>query len=241
MGYTHAALTKCRAAATVKPPQPLVLYFQALVLQRIRQQAKAAAILEKIADDSRPQVYRVLGGLYLQMAKLDQAKKYYLKAAADKSPGILLNLGMICDQQQDKREAMRYYMQIVEQTKETPKSGVRAIALNNLAWLSLKTNPSFALSCAKQAYKQNPASWQTIDTLASAYFHDRQYTKALRYFLHAKDLNPSSAGIHYHLGQVYAKLKKKQQAKDALQRALSLDPNFSEAKKAKQLLESLGK
>ena len=51
--------------------------------------------------------------------------------------------------------------------------------------------------------------------------------------------NASYAATHYHLGLAYLKDGKPREAKKALEQALKLDPQFSDATEAKRVLATL--
>lgn len=63
--------------------------------------------------------------------------------------------------------------------------------------------------------------------------HDRQITNfseaCVRYYERSIDLHPTSAKLHWELGNIYTELKQIDRAVDCYDRALSLKPEFAEA------------
>jgi Flp pilus assembly protein TadD len=55
----------------------------------------------------------------------------------------------------------------------------------------------------------------------------------------ALDKNPGNPAFHYHLGQAYAQTGNKDGARQALEQALRLQPEFPDARAARDLLATL--
>lgn len=84
-----------------------------------------------------------------------------------------------------------------------------------------------------KALEFNPLLWQSHQNLASLYFLQNQPSSSLAQLLAAIEINPNNAELYTNLGITYQKLGQIQEAKKAIQKALSLDPQHQ---KAKQLL-----
>ncbi len=115
------------------------------------------------------------------------------------------------------------------------------IAANNLAYLMLQNgeNADVALSLAQTARRGMPASPNTADTLAWAYYRKAAYTFARDLLEEAVHTDADNAAMQYHLGMVYTKLGEKSSATVHLKKAVSLSPDPALAKDANQAIRDL--
>jgi Flp pilus assembly protein TadD len=116
-----------------------------------------------------------------------------------------------------------------------------ALAANNLAYLMLESgqNVDMAVSLAQIARQGLPDIPNTADTLGWAYYHKAVYGLAVDLLEQAVGKAPENAGYHYHLGLAYAKNKEPFKARQQLQKALEIDPNFKHSQEIKQALQSM--
>jgi tetratricopeptide (TPR) repeat protein len=94
-----------------------------------------------------------------------------------------------------------------------------------------------ALALAQTARRGWPESPDAADTLGFAYFQKGVYQSAIDMFQEALRLNEKKGAaddpnVHYHLGLAYEKVNQTAQARQQLERALKISPNFSDARKA---------
>jgi len=122
-----------------------------------------------------------------------------------------------------------------------------ALASNNLAYLMLQHggNVDVALAMAQTARRGMPTSPNAADTLGLAYFEKGVYQSAIDMFQESLRLNEKKGGtddpdVHYHLGLAYQKVNQPAQARQQLERALRISPNFSDAGDARKALSQLG-
>jgi tetratricopeptide (TPR) repeat protein len=118
------------------------------------------------------------------------------------------------------------------------------LAYNNLAYVMLEQggNGNVALSMAQTARRGIPESPNAADTLGWAYYRKGAYKSALNLFKEAITLNkdhPGDATFHYHLGLAYQKTDQTALAKQQFERALKINPSFSNAEDARKLLTEL--
>ena len=79
------------------------------------------------------------------------------------------------------------------------------------------------------------------DTLGWIHYKIGTYATALELLKEANEkFKGSNPTVLYHLGVVYDKTGDKKQAREALKKALAVNPNFSESAEAKKLLKALG-
>ena len=131
--------------------------------------------------------------------------------------------------------AMDYYKKALAIQPDNP------IAQNNLAFLMLQSGQDVdvALSMAQSARRSMPHSANTADTLAWAYYHKGIYGSARDLLEDAAKTSPNDASIQYHLGMVYSKMGKKEDAVEHLKKAVSLAPGTQTGNDANKALSSL--
>jgi tetratricopeptide (TPR) repeat protein len=82
-----------------------------------------------------------------------------------------------------------------------------------------------------------PDSSNAADTLGWAYFQKGVYQSAIQMFQESLRLSERRGGgddptVHYHLGLAYQKVNQLGEARQQLERALKINPNDSDARKA---------
>ncbi|MGD0269764.1 MAG: tetratricopeptide repeat protein [Candidatus Sulfotelmatobacter sp.] len=141
--------------------------------------------------------------------------------------------GMMYESQSNFDQARAMYQQALNIQSDNP------LASNNLAYLMLQQggNVDVALSMAQTARRGMPESPAAADTLGFAYFQKGVYQSAIDMFQESLRLNEKKGAaddptVHYHLGLAYEKVNQTAQARQQLERALKISPNFSDARKA---------
>lgn len=159
-------------------------------------------------------------------------------AAADADSGAAdLGLARVHHAAGRTAEAERHYRAAIA------KNANDALALNNLASL-LTQRPGqgpTAVRLAERAVALAPQQADFLDTLGWAQRAMGQLAQAEANLSKAAAAAPRSAAIHYHLGVVLAERNRPQAARQALETALRLDPEFAEAAAAKLTLAKLGR
>lgn len=191
-------------------------------------------------DPSNIEAYDQLGSLYLSQGRLDEAKRDYEDAAKrePKSPsGVAATtmVGIILGMQGKRDEARTQYEQAL---KVDPQA---AVAANNLAWNYAETGRSLdmALQYAQVAKARLPGSWQVSDTLGWIYYKKGLADLSVTSLREAAQQAPANAGIQYHLGLACLKSGDKSAAREALLRALKLDPTFESSDDARRVLATI--
>lgn len=102
-----------------------------------------------------------------------------------------------------------------------------ATALNNFAYyLSLrKEKLDEAAEMSKRSLKLEPENPSFLDTYGYILFLKQEYEMAITYFQKAIERDASSAEVHEHLGDAFQKAGKIKEAREAWQRALSINPS----------------
>jgi tetratricopeptide (TPR) repeat protein len=180
----------------------------------------------------------------MNLAQLYRSQKSYDAAIAELQKVVSGNtrsaeahtaLGMIYSNLKDSKKSMEHYRAAL---KSDPGN---AAAANNLAFLLAETNGDLkeAEQLAQQARKLLPNSSATADTLAWVYYKRGAYGSAIELLRDCIKQEPKNAVYFYHIGMAYSKNGDSAPAREALQQALSLDPNIPEASEIKSVLQKL--
>jgi tetratricopeptide (TPR) repeat protein len=249
-----ALLGQAQAHAALNHPAEAVRAAQALVQaqkesadsyavlgaihERFGQRAEAVQAYEK-ALARQPAHLGAARGLALIYARQRRAQEAVrlLEAAAAAHPRIalpLLELGQIHQRLGDDAAAAAAYRRALALEPDNP------VALNNLAY-ALGKDPAHleeAVELAERAFRSAARSPAVADTLGWLLYQKGDLERAEALLAQAAAGAPDSAEIRYHLGIVYARRGKKDEARRELERALQT-PGFSEADEARRALEAL--
>jgi len=113
---------------------------------------------------------------------------------------------------------------------------------NDLAFLLAKQGRDLdrALALAKAAVESPGASISTVDTLGYVYLKRGEADVAVWQFRQAiAESSPPVPDYYYHLGMALLDLGQQDKAREALEQALTLNPEFAEAHAARRLLGDL--
>lgn len=187
-------------------------------------------------DANNLDAYGVLGQLYLQQRRLDEARlEFEARVKANpKDIGALVMVGQILEMQQKPAEAKKIYTQVIS---ADPKA---SSAANNLAWIMAEEGSSLdeALRLAQLAVEGLPERAEVHDTLGWVYYKKDMIPLATRAFERSIELDSSNPSYYYRLALAQAKGKDVARARKSLESALKLNPKMEEASK---LLASLGR
>ena len=116
-----------------------------------------------------------------------------------------------------------------------------AVAANNLAWDYLERggNLDRALQLAQTAKAELPDEAAVNDTLGWVYYKRDLPGPAIEHLRAAVEQSPTSPARRYRLGLAYLKNGDTTEARQTLQRVLTLDPDFAAAEDVRQALASL--
>jgi tetratricopeptide (TPR) repeat protein len=188
-------------------------------------------------DPSRMQVYFLLSQLYARQNRLAAALKELdrLEQLNPKAVGPSTLAGMLLDAQGRAEEAKERYRRALERN---PRA---AVAANNLAWhyADEDENLDEALRLAQVANAQLPGEAGVIDTLGWVYYKRQLPTLAIPAFRASIEKDPRNPYYHYRLGLAFYRTGARDQAREALAKAVALDPNFQGADDARKKLRVL--
>jgi len=181
-----------------------------------------------------------LGQVQAAEGSVSQALATYQQSIKDhpRDIGFYILAGEMYESQQDWTNAKAMYQKALEIQPDNP------LASNNLAYLILQQisrngdgNVDVALAMAQTARRGMPNSSNVADTLGLAYYQKGVYKSAIDLFQESLRLNEKRGElddptVHLHLGLAYQKVNQPAQARQQLERALRINPNNSEARKA---------
>lgn len=115
------------------------------------------------------------------------------------------------------------------------KSPNNPIALNNLGYLLLERDSSLneAIGLIERALKIDPTNPSYLDSLGWGQYKLGNLSESEKYLKSAYKYNPTSAAILEHMGDLYLKQGKNDQAMDVWQKALTLSANSAETARIK--------
>ena len=189
-------------------------------------------------DSTLLPAYALLGQVYAAQGKLAEARQQLetVVARQPKSVAALTMLGMIAQGSNDLTSARSYFERAID------VGGGAPVASNNLAWIYAERDENLerALVLAQSAAKALPKSAEVKDTLGWVQYKRKAFAEAAAAFESAVALAPENATYFYHLGLAAKDAGNAARARQALERALALNPALPSAADAKRVLGSLG-
>jgi tetratricopeptide (TPR) repeat protein len=204
---------------------------------RRKDYSAAEAALRKAIDLDKDNVDAIekLGKIQAEAGQPDQTLALYLQATKDRPREVRFYLlaGQIYAAQQNWDQAKSVYQQALNISPDNP------VASNDLAYVILQQggNVDIAMNMAQTARRAMPDSPNAADTLGWAYYQKGIYQSAISQFQEALRLNektgaPDNAAVHYHLGLAYEKTNQLSLARQHLEKAVKMNPENTDARKA---------
>jgi tetratricopeptide (TPR) repeat protein len=160
-------------------------------------------------------------------------------ALEPKNPDLNLGMALAMESVGMKSEAYPYYKTVLA---GQPSDNVRAITLNNLAYLLAEEGRDLdsALTYIQKARQLKPDNEDIADTMGWIYLKRTMNDDALTVFRDLVKRNPGRALFRYHLGAAQYQKHDFQAAKQNLQMALTLKPAKDDDAKIRELLAKIG-
>lgn len=146
---------------------------------------------------------------------------------------FLFHLGNVALRAEDWAAAEKRYTQVVELQPNNPK------ALNNLAWLKVKTKQPDATAFAERAVALAPRDPRMLDTLALALGQSGQTARAIEVAKSAVTLSGNDAGLRLALARLHVAAGQKQQARELLEELAKLGDKFDKQPEVQKLLKEV--
>ena len=185
-----------------------------------------------------------LGQVQVAKGDVDGAITTYRQVIKD-HPGVSdfsMLLGELYESKRDWNDARNTYQKALDLKPDDPLASLRLA--NILLQSGGGSDVDAALSLAQAASRSMPASPDAAGTLGWVYYQKGAYPLAVSLLeqavkLQQKSHAPDSPDIHYHLGLAYQKTAQSALARQHLERALQINPNYSAAADIKKQLSSL--
>lgn len=209
-------------------PPDMILFKKAVNLIYLNDLAAAEPILTQLSRDNlgNPLIHGMLAGLYRDTNRPEQAIVYYS-----------LSIDLLKQIQEPKTLANIYFMRAsaYEQMKKMDLAEsdlIRSLALDSdnptvlnylgYAWLEQGKNLPKAIEYIQKAHVLAPNEPHILDSLAWAYYKQKDYQKALELAEQVSDLLPGSSVAADHLGDIYRALGRYREAGYQYKKALDL-------------------
>ena len=234
---TDQAVAAARAQIAKSPENSGFYDLLATALSQKKDWSGAEAALRKAIelDKNNADALLKLGQVQAAQGSVSEALATYRQSIKDhpREIGFYILAGEMYGSQSDWNNAKAMYQRALEIQPDNP------LASNNLAYVMLEQggNVDVALAMAQTARRGMPDSSSVADTLGWAYFQKGVYKSAIDLFQESLRLNEKRGEVdnpivHYHLGLAYQKVNQPAQARQQLERALRINPNNSDARKA---------
>jgi tetratricopeptide (TPR) repeat protein len=168
---------------------------------------------------------------------MDEARRQFERLAERQARPVaaMTMVGLIYEMQDHIQDARETYERVIDLD---PRA---AVAANNLASIYTEHggNLDVALRLAQTAKAALPENAEVSDTLGWIYFKKELWPLAITTLRQAVEIDPGSAIFQYHLGMAYARSGDTVQARQSLQAALKLQPDFEGASDAARILATL--
>ena len=177
-----------------------------------------------------------LGMLYARRGRSDMAQRQFTQALELNPNDSMSNvmIGMSQQERGDVQQAIASY----EKVLENGSGSAAAAAANNLAYIFIDSDVDRALELARRANELAPNNAAIADTLGWVLFKTGEYAEAEPLLSRSLETLTDNAEVHYHLGMTRQQLGKTDDARQLLQKALELDPNFPGSDEARRVIGS---
>jgi len=170
--------------------------------------------------------YAYLAESLYEQQKLAEAEAALRDASriGPKNANLHLMLGAFLGRRGMALEAEAEYKLVLQLKPDSP------LALNNLGYSMVERNENLteALHMIQRAVDSAPGNGSYLDSLGWAYFKLGKFDEAERYLEDAARIVTSSPGIQEHLGDLYQRRNKTQEARAAWQKGLSLSSDVTQ-------------
>jgi len=233
---SNKAITIAKQLQKIYPNRAEGFVLEGDIYATTKSYQKAASAYQKgLKKQAHSEIVLKLAKVYKKLND-NNSRKQLLDDWVNKHPQdvqvkLFLANEYLAAKQNDK--AKKIYESVLDKNKNN------VAALNNLALIYADEKNKRALDFAKRAYELNSESPQVADTYGWILVNQGQVDKGLVLLQQASLNAPYLKDIRYHLAFALHKSGRGGEAKKELTRLLSADKNFSEAKNAKILLDSL--
>ena len=240
MGANEEAEKSFRTSVQLTPKNPLPAMALARLYLSTKRPEAAIATYSALLKELPTYNLALVGRAQALMDRNDDAAAWKdvsqaLKANAKSADAHLL-AGMLHQRQRRLDDARTEYLTVIQLDAK------RAIAYNNLAWITVeqKNNLAQGLEWAQRAVTLSPKTAAYQDTLGWVQRARGDLKAAETALEKATALTPPRASAFYHLGVVRQELQQRDRAIEAFRRALAIDASSADAADARNRLKALG-
>lgn len=238
-GKRDQALEATRAARLKYPENPSLLRLEATTLAELGRTNEAATLLRSRLNGTFENDYQtnaMIVQMYIEANRgreaVAAAQKLLAMTPAGQAALQTQSLVLLSSAQERAGDFKGAEESLRRVLAADPAS---AIALNNLGYFLTERGERLpeARAMIERAVKAEPTNASYLDSLGWVYFKLGQLDEAERYLSDAARRNPKSVAIQEHLGDLFQRRGKTDQARAAWQRALTLSVEAGEIARLK--------
>lgn len=235
------ALEVVRGARRRFPQISEFLRLEAYVLTDLGKVDEAATLLRTQLSNGTQDynTYVTLASLYTQAGRGREAVESARKALelAGQQPGLQTQAQLVLASAQERAGDPKGAEDSLRQVLR--REPANSTALNNLGYYLTERGEKLneALEMILRAHRAEPTNSSFLDSLGWVYFKLNRVVEAEKYLTEAVRRDSTSATVQEHLGDLYQKLGKSEQARAAWQRALTLSTEAEETARIKAKLK----
>jgi len=230
-------------------PKGSIYYYEAQVranylLSKIERQAEALKHLEVLAGEypEKPDAELTRGDIFRHEDKYEEAIKAYseaIKRIGEPKPyhwKVFYSRGIAYERAKQWPKAEADFNQALK--LEPGQADVQNYL--GYSWLTMGMNVEQARQMIEDALTAQPDNAHIIDSMGWAYYTMGDFEKSLSYLEQAVELMSNDATVNEHLGDVYWRLGRKQEARYQWEKSLAFKPEpEAEAGVRKKLAEGM--
>lgn len=234
LGRFDDAIVRLKQVINASPSEVRAYLQLAYLYGQTERMDQAIETYEEVLEfrQDLPEIYLYLGAALIQADRLDKARETLDKglelASEEGKPDFLFNLAVVEEKEGNFEEMVRLLKETIALNPE------HAEALNYLgySYAEMGIQLDEAIELIKRALKLKPDSGYIRDSLAWAFYKKGMYSEALEEQLKAvKDLEEDPT-VYDHLGDIYLKIGRPDDAEASWRKALEVVGDDSKLEKS---------
>lgn len=224
------ALDELKKAAKVNPRTPRVSYALGKLYEEQKDLENARSFYERSVEFGKYFVkgHEAMSRVCMALGDLEAASRH-LKEAVRISPKNLerqLTLGAVLVKQGDKQEIQKVMNNVLKIAGSKQAEVIRQVGETYLA-AGMADKAQLAFSKALEA---DPTAIHIYNRMGIALRRQKKYLEALDTYKKAIQISPDDENLYYNLSRAYYEAGDKERSIAAMKKALSIFPDFKEAK-----------
>tara|TARA_Y100000590_G_scaffold466365_1_gene641453 strand:- start:182 stop:1876 length:1695 start_codon:yes stop_codon:yes gene_type:complete len=214
-------------------------------LELLGDSKRSIPILKKMSSERKERYdsLKLLGDIYRNYKKYDEAIKYYNEAISrienisSEHWDLLYSRGIAYERNNQWKKAEKDFLEILDLVPNQPE------VLNYLgySWIEQNSNLEQATKFILKAVSAKPGDPYIVDSLGWAYYNLKEYEKAIKELERAVGLKPTDPIINDHLGDAYFKANRKLEALYQWKKAIQFKPENDLEKKIEEKIKKYNK